>query len=324
MDFSATYFILPCAFALDLIIGDPDFRYHPIRMFGAAIVFMESRFRGLFGKNLAVAGAVFAPILIVSAFCLGWIIRWAACAAHPILGTGVEIVLVYFCVSAKSLEFAAMDVAEYLNRDETEKSKEALSFIVGRDVGNLSETGINRAGIETVAENLVDGVISPLFYAAIGGAPLALAYKMVNTLDSMVGYKNEKYMDFGKTSARIDDIANYVPARLSVAVISVAASALAQNGAAAFKTAAVEGNCHSSPNAGYPEAAFAGALRIRLGGPNHYQGRLVDKPWIGSAFGDPVRGHIRKACDLMLLSSALWVGILVLAGVCLNALLYWQ
>ncbi|MCP4219427.1 MAG: cobalamin biosynthesis protein CobD, partial [bacterium] len=191
-------------------------------------------------------------------------------------------------------------------------AKGKLSYIVGRDVENLSEDGIAGAALETVAENLVDGVVAPLFYAAIGGAPLAMAYKMVNTLDSMVGYKNEKYLHFGKASARIDDLLNYIPARLSIPVIGLAAQFLAGRGKDAIVTAIREGRNHSSPNAGYPEAAFAGTLGVRLGGPNYYDGVLVEKPYIGKKFGIVRAGHIKKACDLMILSSFLW--LIVLCG----------
>jgi len=194
------------------------------------------------------------------------------------------------------------------NRIDEAKAK--VSLIVGRDVEKLTERGIVKATIETVAENLVDGVISPLFFAVIGGAPLAIAYKMVNTLDSMVGYKNEKYIHFGKAAARIDDISNYIPARLSVPIISLAAQILSRKGLNAFKTATLEGKNHSSPNAGFPEASFAGAMGVKLGGLNYYHGRLVHKPYIGKLFGEADIKHIKKACDLMMMSSVIWLAIL--------------
>jgi adenosylcobinamide-phosphate synthase len=165
--------------------------------------------------------------------------------------------------------------------------------------------------VETVAENLVDGVVSPLFYAALGGAPLAMAYKMINTLDSMIGYKNHRYRDFGKAAARIDDIANYIPARVSIPVISFAAQLIAGKGAAAFRTALTQGARHTSPNAGYSEAAFAGVLGVRLGGPGYYQGRLVSKPYLGIPRIPIQRNHIKKACHLMMLSALIWTAVLV-------------
>jgi adenosylcobinamide-phosphate synthase len=186
-------------------------------------------------------------------------------------------------------------------------------LIVGRDITNYQATDIARATVETVAENLVDGVIAPLFFAAIGGAPLAMAYKMANTLDSMVGYKNEKYLSFGKAAARIDDALNYIPTRLAVPIISLATHILSGKGSRSLETAVKEGANHSSPNAGFPEAAFAGALSVKLNGPNFYNGELVDKPFIGIHYGNTSTEHIKKACDIMLLASFLW--LLVVWGV---------
>ncbi len=185
---------------------------------------------------------------------------------------------------------------------------------MGRDIDKYKENGLARATVETVAENLVDGVTAPLFFAAIGGAPLALAYKMTNTLDSMVGYKNETYQQFGKASAKIDDIFNYIPARLTAPFVALAAQILAGRGEQSLMTAVCEGANHASPNAGYPEAAFAGALAVKLNGPNYYKGKLVEKPFIGVRFGQSSPGHIKKACDLMILSSFLWLILLMGVG----------
>ena len=228
---------------------------------------------------------------------------------HPMLKIGLEIIFIYYCLSARSLKDAAMEVSRCLEQKNIESARKKVALIVGRDVDKYEEDGIARAAVETVAENLMDGVISPLFFAAIGGAPLAMAYKMVNTLDSMVGYKNEKYVNFGKASARIDDILNYIPARLSVPMISLATQILSGKGARAFDTAVKEGANHSSPNAGLPEAAFAGALAVKLNGPNTYNGKLVNKPYVGIRFGETRINHIKKACDIMMLSAFLWIGV---------------
>jgi len=206
-----------------------------------------------------------------------------------------------------SLASAAVAVYTALTQNRLQDAKTSIARIVGRDVENFTEKDISRAAVETIGENLVDGVISPLFYAAIGGAPLAMAYKMINTLDSMVGYKNETYRDFGKAAAKIDDAANFIPARLSIPVIAIAAQILCGKGSRSFKTAVDEGGSHSSPNAGYPEAAFAGSLGVKLGGPSTYQGKRVSKPYIGILFGETAPGHIPRACDLMILSSLLWL-----------------
>jgi adenosylcobinamide-phosphate synthase len=204
-----------------------------------------------------------------------------------------------------------MAVFNALTQTRIDDARSKVACIVGRDVEHLNLEEISRATVETVGENLVDGVISPLFYAAIGGAPLAMAYKMINTLDSMIGYKNDKYRDFGKLAARIDDVSNFIPARLSIPVISLAAQIIDRKGVRTFQTALSEGANHTSPNAGYSEAAFAGALGVRLGGPSYYHGRLVSKPFLGIPFNPISPNHIRKACDLMMLSALIWMVLVV-------------
>lgn len=306
---------LPCAFLLDLLLGDPPRRPHPIRLMGSAITRAEPWFRKRFSSPLA-AGALFAPALILSTFATGLVLTWPAWQAHPLLGFVVETVLLFYCLSARSLYQAAMEIHGLLAEGRVDAARNAVRMIVGRDVNQYEADDIARATVETVAENVVDGVLAPLFFAALGGAPLALAYKMTNTLDSMVGYKNERYLYFGRAAARIDDCANWLPARLGVLIISLAAIALPKASASrAWQTARKEGSHHSSPNAGYAEAAFSGALAIRLNGPNYYGGVLVDKPWIGAAF-HPVRiGDIARACLLMMGAST--------AGAVLYSVLRW-
>ena len=299
-------YIIPAAFILDLIFGDPESMPHPVRWMGRSISVLEPRFRK-FNVRLKTSGAILSIFLILMTWCLTLILVLSAQIIHPVLRTCIEILIIYYCISVRSLEKSAMEVYRLLNHGELGTAKKKLAFIVGRDVKKLSEQGVAMAAVETVAENLVDGVISPLFFAAIGGAPLAMAYKMVNTLDSMIGYKNEKYRDFGKAAAKIDDAVNFIPARLSIPVISLAVQILSGRGRGAFKTAIKEGSKHTSPNAGYPEAAFAGGLGIKIGGPNYYGGQLVPKPYIGERLGKAKIEHIRKACDIMMLSSLLWI-----------------
>jgi adenosylcobinamide-phosphate synthase len=316
MDFLIPGYILTAAFVLDLIVGDPRRLPHPVRWMGASIAALEPHFRRI-SANPVVAGAGYAAFLIVGT----WLLTLAAIAVlgriHPLLGSGLEIVLIFFCLSARSLEQAAMEVHGCLVQGAVDQARQKVALIVGRDVDGYDGAGIARAAVETVAENLVDGVISPLFFAAIGGAPLAMAYKMVNTLDSMVGYKNEKYQNFGKAAARIDDVLNYIPSRFAVAIISLATHILGGKGRRSLETAVREGANHSSPNAGFPEAAFAGALGVKLNGPNYYAGKLVDKPYIGINFGPSSPDHIKKACDIMLLSSFLWLMVMWGASVAL-------
>ena len=306
MDWYTTWYILPLAFILDLMLGDPPNWHHPIRWMGKAIEIAEPHFRKI-ALSLTVSGLLFAAGLIAGALLLTGLLLFAVNQIHPMLRTVFEIVLIYFSISAGSLEEAALEIRRYLQNNDITTARKKVALIVGRDVQNYQKADIARATVETVAENLVDGVISPLFFAAIGGAPLAMAYKMDNTLDSMVGYKNEKYVSFGKAAARIDDVLNYLPSRLAVPVISLAAHLLSGRGEQALKTAVIEGANHSSPNAGFPEAGFAGALGVKLNGPNYYAGKLVDKPYIGASFGPTSPSHIKKACDIMVLSSFLWL-----------------
>ncbi len=309
MDFLPAWVVLPAAFALDLCLGDPRFLPHPVRWMGKSIEKFEAPFRKL-TLPPAISGAIFTATLVFGIWGLTALLLFVAQTVHPMVKTGMEIIFIYYCLSARSLQDAAMEVSRCLQQERLADAKTKVALIVGRDVDDYQADGVARAAVETVAENLVDGVISPLFFAAIGGAPLAMAYKMVNTLDSMIGYKNETYMHFGKTAARLDDILNYVPARLSIPIIALAAQFLAGKGARAFKTAVREGANHSSPNAGLPEAAFAGALAVKLNGPNFYNGRLVEKPYIGIQFGKAQIAHIKRSCDIMMLSSIIWLSII--------------
>ena len=306
MHFLSSCFVLPSAFLMDLLFGDPRSLPHPVRWMGKAIELCEPGFRKI-PVPRQLGGTLFCAFLVamtgISAAGLLYLVQWI----HPWLKPCLEVILVYFCISIRSLEDAAMEIHGCLLQNRVGEARKKVAMIVGRDVTHFDEEGISRAVVETVAENLVDGVLSPLFFAAIGGAPLALMYKMVNTLDSMVGYKNERYMDFGKASARLDDVLNFIPARLSIPIIALATHILSGRGRRCLKTAVLEGVNHSSPNAGYPEAAFAGALAVKLNGPNYYNGQLVDKPYIGVRFGKTSTTDIKKACDIMMLSSFLWL-----------------
>jgi adenosylcobinamide-phosphate synthase len=273
---------------------------------GRAIEIFEPYFRNI-STHRMVGGALFCAFLVAITGLSAVALLLIAQIIHPLLKISLEILMIYFCISACSLEDAAMEIHGLLTQGRVGDARNKVALIVGRDVTRYDQPGIARAAVETVGENLVDGVISPLFFAAIGGAPLALMYKMVNTLDSMVGYKNDRYMDFGKASALLDDASNFIPARLSIPIIALATQILNAQGARCFKTAIVEGPNHASPNAGYPEAAFAGALAVRLNGPNYYNGKLVDKPYIGVRFGQTRTSDITKSCDIMMLSSFIWL-----------------
>ncbi|MDX9840515.1 MAG: adenosylcobinamide-phosphate synthase CbiB [Desulfobulbus sp.] len=309
---------LPAAFLLDALVGDPPSLPHPIRWMGRAIERSEPFWRRTV-TNERLAGLLFAASLILGCWLVALLVTGLAWKVHSLLGFVVETVLLFYCLSAKSLRQAALEIDRLLAAGEVDRARAQVRMIVGRDVDRYEADDIARATVETVAENVVDGVLSPLFFAALGGAPLALAYKMVNTLDSMVGYKNPRYLLFGRAAARIDDVANFLPARLAVPLIALAARRVeGASSALALQTARREGKNHSSPNAGYPEAAFAGALGVRLNGPNVYHGVLVDKPYLGAAFGPVTRAHIARACRLMSLTAlagalAAWLLSLLLA-----------
>jgi adenosylcobinamide-phosphate synthase len=299
------WLVIPAAFVLDLFVGDPPAWPHPVRWMGKSIELCEPVVRRWLA-NEVLAGAVFAVSLVFAWWGLTAGVMHAAHWLHPVAGFGLEVVLIFFCLSIRSLYDAGMEIYHLLSEGRVTAARSALAMIVGRDVNHFGEEEIARAAVETVAENFVDGVLSPLFFAAIGGAPLAVVYKMINTMDSMVGYKNDRYLRFGRVAARLDDAANFVPARLSVPIIAMATGLLAPGrGKRSLNTAMAEGSRHSSPNAGFPEAAFAGALAVRLNGPNFYGGVLVEKPYIGQAYGGVDTMDIQKGCQLMLLSAIL-------------------
>ncbi len=306
MTVDAYGYILPAAFLLDLILGDPVHLPHPIRWMGKAINGLEPVFRKIPAAPL-FSGTLFAITLISGIWLFTAAVILVAGSLQQMLGTVVQVVCVYYCISARSLEDAAMQIHDHLVGQRIDEARAEVALIVGRDVADYGPRDIARATVESVAENFVDGVLAPLLFAALGGAPLAMAYKMANTLDSMVGYKNEKYLWFGKAAARIDDGLNFLPARLSIPLIALAARLICGSGRRSLRTAMDEGVNHSSPNAGYPEAAFAGALAVRLNGPNYYDGKLVDKPYIGERFGPTTPVHIKKACHIMMLSSFFWL-----------------
>ncbi len=276
---------------------------HTIIWMGNAISFFEKKFRQWISAPFR-SGLVFALFLISGVWALSALAVYLAYHVHPLAGAGIQTIMLFYCFSVRSLSKAAMDVAGPLMAGDLPRARTMVGYIVGRETGTLDSPGITRATVETVAENFVDGFLSPLFFALVFGAPGAMAYKMINTLDSMVGYKNDTYILFGRAAARMDDIANFIPARLSVPVIALAAALICPaRGKRAVATALSQGRNHKSPNAGYPEASFAGALAVRMGGPNIYHGQMVEKPYIGGGFNDPAPSKIQQASELMIMSA---------------------
>lgn len=300
-----TLLIYSSAFLLDLLLGDPQNWPHPIRWIGNWISLVQKGIRQVCRSERALyVGGGVLWLLVVG---LTWLVTWGVITSlssvNIWLARAAELWLAYTILAGRCLSDAAMDVYRALASGSIEESRRQLSYIVGRDTSQLSKPQITRAVVETVAENTVDGVIAPLFYLFIGGVPLAMAYKAINTLDSMVGYKNEKYRAIGCVSARIDDLANLIPARLSWLLLTGAAALMRLNVRNAFRIGWRDRYQHKSPNCAWPEATVAGALGVRLGGPNSYFGELVEKPWIGDEQREINQGDIKLTIRLMMLSS---------------------
>lgn len=295
------------AWLLDVVIGDPQHWPHPVRWIGNLIAAVQRVIRHYCRSEraLRIGGGVMWLVVVGLTWATAWGVLTLATAIHPWLGWAVEVWMIFTVLAGRSLADAAREVARPLQAGSLEMSREKLSWIVGRDTSRLQPAQINRAVVETVAENTVDGIIAPLFFLLIGGAPLAMAYKAVNTLDSMVGYKHAKYRAIGMVSARLDDVANYLPARLSWLLLSAAAFLCRHDGGRALRVGWRDRHNHSSPNCAWPEATVAGALGIRLGGPNDYFGERVDKPWIGDAQRDISIDDISRTIRLMWVASTL-------------------
>jgi len=283
MDFLAPdTLIVLFAVLLDLVLGDPRALPHPVVAIGRLISFLEPLLRRGFG-NARVAGVMLLATTVGVSYGTAALILHLAYAVSPAAGFLAALYLAWVSLAARSLHLESGKVAKALRQGDLPGARLALSYIVGRETAELDEQEIVRGAVETVAENTGDGVIAPLCYLMLGGPALAIAYKAVNTLDSMVGYKNERYLEFGWASARLDDLANYLPARLTGLLMVLAAPICSLSGSGAWRIMLRDGRNHSSPNSGFPEAAAAGALGVRLGGANRYFGKVVEKPAIGDA-----------------------------------------
>ncbi len=310
---------LTFAFVLDLAIGDPQWSYHPVRLIGRSIEGMEYLLRKLPIPE-RISGMLLTMIIVsgtyLSIYAVVLLSRQWSMLGEIIIGA----VIIYFAISIKCLADESKEVMTALKENDLIKARKSLSLIVGRDTENLSEEQIVRACIETIAEGSVDGVLSPLFYAFVGGPTAAMAYKAVNTLDSMVGHKNEKYVRFGWASARLDDLANYIPARISAILIPMASFLCGYGFKDSLRIACRDGRKHESPNSGIPEAAIAGALGIQIGGPSTYKGAIVEKPFIGDAQNPLTTKSIDIAIKIMYVTSILFMVCGIGVILCLK---YW-
>ncbi len=271
-------------FLLDLLLGDPHWLPHPICLIGNFISFLEKRMRRLFGANhqsLLAGGALMVVIVLLASFMLPLLILYAAELVSPRLARCVQVLKLYQNFATKCFRAESMKVYHALKNNDLEDARLKLSWIVGRDTQKLTETEVAKAAVETVAENTSDGVIAPMLYMFIGGAPLAFLYKAINTMDSMVGYKNDKYRYFGRCAARLDDLANLLPARISGLSMVAAAFCLRLNAVQAWNIFWRDRYNNLSANSAMTESAAAGALNIQLGGGHYYFGQWVYKKTIG-------------------------------------------
>ena len=303
-------------FVLDLLIGDPHFIPHPVRLIGSLISFLDKRLNSDVKYNSSEneanltkykRGVLLAFTVIIATFIVSAMILVAAYSINLYAGVIAEAVMTWQILATKCLRVESMRVYDALRTDGVEAGRRAVSMIVGRDTSVLDEAGVTRAAVETVAENTSDGVIAPMLYTAIGGPVLGFVYKAVNTMDSMLGYKNDKYMYFGRFAARLDDVVNFIPARISAYLMIIAAFIGGRqfDGRNAYRIFKRDRFNHASPNSAQTESVCAGALRVQLAGDAVYFGRLVKKKYIGDGLREIEYEDIKRANRLMYITAFL-------------------
>ena len=289
-------------FILDMMFGDPQGFPHPVRLMGGLISALEKRLLDMENRNPdreLKNGKLLAAAVLLSVSAVSSAVFIAAYFAHPIFGACAEAFMTYQILAAKSLKSESMKVFDRLERDDLSGARKEVSMIVGRDTDNLDAEGVTKAAVETVAENTSDGVVAPMLYCAVGGPVLGLMYKAVNTMDSMIGYKNDKYLYFGRAAAKLDDAANFLPARISAVFMLFSAFIGGFDFKNALRIYKRDRLKHSSPNSAHTEAVCAGALGVRLAGDAVYFGKTVKKPFIGEALRKIEPEDIRRANRLM-------------------------
>ena len=305
---------LTAGFILDLIVGDPYSFAHPVKAIGRLISKLESVFRKVFsktdrGERLGGTFLVVSVLVFSAGIPMG--ILWAAYSIHWGLGVAIESVMCYQLLATKCLKDESMKVFHSLEKGDVAEARHNVSMIVGRDTAVLDETGITKAAVETVAENTSDGSLAPLLYMALGGAVLGFFYKAVNTMDSMVGYKNERYLHFGRTAAKLDDVLNYIPSRVSALLMILVSYFMGMDGKGAYRIWKRDRYNHASPNSAQTEAACAGALQIQLAGDAYYFGELYKKKTIGDDLREVAFSDIKQA-NRLLYGTAFLTMVLVL------------
>jgi adenosylcobinamide-phosphate synthase len=307
------------AYLIDLVLGDPRGIPHPVVIIGKGIDAAEKLLRRAIAPlvGLRASGVLLTLLIVGLTYSVAWGLVNVTSELNQWLGWAVSVWFLSTTLAVKCLRQAADEIYQLLEAGQLPTARQKVGWIVGRDTDRLDEPEMVRATVETVAENIVDGIVAPLFYAFIGGLPLAMAYKAVNTLDSMVGYKNEKYRELGWFSARVDDIANYIPARITGLLMLIAAALTGKDAGRALRTWRRDAKDHPSPNSGIPESIVAGVLGIRLGGLNFYGGRESFRAYMGEPLDELSRGHIKETTRIMLITSFLAVvtGILITLAV---------
>jgi len=314
--------ILLAAWLLDLGLGDPRGWPHPVRLMGLAVTGLERAARRLTSSPAGLIAAGTAMVLLVAggSLALALALLYLAGLINAWVSLALGVVLAWFCLATRDLVSHTGPVRAALAAGDLPAARRHLAKIVGRDTSALDEAGVRRAMIETVAENLSDGVVGPLFYLALGGPALGLAYKAVSTMDSMIGYWNEKHEHLGKAAARTDDVLNFIPARLTALLMVAVAPLLGRSGPGAWRSLVRDHAKSSSPNAGWPEAAMAGALGVTLGGPAVYFGRQVDKPFLGPGLTEMDDRAVKDALKMLFMVSLLAA---LLGGAALVAIHGW-
>jgi adenosylcobinamide-phosphate synthase len=299
--------VIALAVALDALLGDPPGWPHPVRLMGAAIAAYERavRRRVRTPRGLRVAGAFMAVGLPVLTWLVATGLLALAAAVHPFVGLTLAVYLAYTCLALRGLADAVAAVGARLAAGDLDGARAAVAHLVGRETAALEAPEVAAAAVESAAENTSDGVTAPLLYLALGGPALALAYKAVNTADSMVGYRDARYADLGRAAARLDDVCNWVPARLTALFLVAAAALLGLSGGRAWRVARADARRHDSPNAGWPEAAVAGALGVALGGPATYHGATRTRAVLGDGGGVPAAADVGRAVRLTWLAGGL-------------------
>ena len=295
-------------FILDLIFGDPHWLPHPICLIGNLIGFLEKNLRRLLapGKTaLLLGGALMVVIVLSLSFAVPYAVLMLAEQVNPWLRFALETVMFYQIFATKCLRDESMKVYTALHNNDLEDARVKLSWIVGRDTKELTAEEVTKGAVETVAENTADGIIAPMFYMFIGGAPLAFLYKGINTMDSMVGYKNDKFLYFGRCAAKLDDVANFIPARITGILMILASYFLNMNAAGAWKIFWRDRYNHLSPNSAMTESVTAGALNIQLGGDHYYFGKLVHKDTIGDNIRPVVAEDIVAVNNLLYMTAVI-------------------